>query len=204
MFRMPAAVKITGRTSTITNSFVNAIIPVFMPTHEEVDEALSVLGMTRDDVRCAYCGDRATEWDHLRPLVKAERPTGYVSEIANLVPACGKCNQSKSGQDWRTWIGGSARLSPGSRKVADLDDRILRLDAYERWRKPRRVGFAGAAGADLWLKHWENHQRLLEIMRECQVTAETIRLAVVKATAQLSVRPDGGRATCPPGVSRPN
>ena len=81
MFRMPTAVKITGRTSTITNSFVNAIIPVFMPTDQEIREALGLLGMTVDDVRCAYCGDRATEWDHLRPLVKNQRPTGYVSEF---------------------------------------------------------------------------------------------------------------------------
>ena len=37
-FQMPNAVKITGRISTITNSFVNSIIPVIEPSSEEVVE----------------------------------------------------------------------------------------------------------------------------------------------------------------------
>ena len=178
MFRMPAAVKITGRTSTITNSFVNAIIPVFQPTEAEVSEALTILGMSEGNVRCVYCGDPFTEWDHLRPLVRGMRPTGYVSEIANLVPACGKCNQSKGAQEWRTWIRGAARLCPTARSIPDIDSRMKRLEAYEEWRKPRIVKFESIAGADLWTEHWNNHERLLDLMRECQVVAERIRLAV--------------------------
>jgi hypothetical protein len=180
---MPTPVKITGRTSTITNSFVNSIIPVFMPTDEEVREALTVLGMLPNDVRCAYCGDRATEWDHLRPIVREQRPTGLVSEIANLVPACGKCNQSKSGYDWRDWIDGSARLSPRTRGVPNLIERIAKLEAFELWREPRRVDFEAAAGPDLWKRHWENHANLLDQMRRCQVVAEEIRVVVKQATA---------------------
>jgi hypothetical protein len=37
-FRQP--LKITSRTSSITNSFVQAIIPFIEPTREETDEAL--------------------------------------------------------------------------------------------------------------------------------------------------------------------
>jgi hypothetical protein len=178
MFRMPTAVKISGRTSTITNSFVNSIIPVIEPTTSDVAEALQILGMSAQHVRCAYCGDSATEWDHLRPLVRKQRPTGYVSEIANLVPACGKCNQSKSGHDWRAWMRGKAKLCPRSRQIADLEERIAKLEAFEHWRQPRRVLFEELAGAELWTEHWQNHARLLELMRQCQQTAEKIRLAV--------------------------
>ena len=39
-FRMPKPVKITGRTSTITNSFVNGIIPVITPSETEIIEVL--------------------------------------------------------------------------------------------------------------------------------------------------------------------
>jgi hypothetical protein len=180
---MPTPVKIAGRTSTITNSFVNSIIPVFTPTGHEVDEALALLGISPADVRCAYCGDRATEWDHLRPIVRGQRPTGFVSEIANLVPACGKCNQSKSGQDWRKWIEGSARLCPKARGIPDLAERIARLEAFEQWRKPRRVNFEDAAGTELWKQHWQNHASLLEQMRQCQVIAEQIRVMVKDATS---------------------
>ena len=34
-----------GRASSITNSFVNSLIPVVMPTEEGVREGLTILGM---------------------------------------------------------------------------------------------------------------------------------------------------------------
>lgn len=82
-----------------------------MPTEDEVREALEVLGMSESTVCCAYCGGPRTEWDHLNPLVRDKRPTGYVSEIHNLVPACGKCNQSKGSSSWETWMFGPAPWS---------------------------------------------------------------------------------------------
>ena len=103
-FQMPSVQTMVSRKSSITNAFVNAVIPTIPPTADEIDEALTILGMEPTNVRCAYCGDKATEWDHLRPLVAKRRPTGFISEIANLVPACGKCNQSKGGSDWRKWM----------------------------------------------------------------------------------------------------
>lgn len=175
MFEMPNAVKITGRSSTITNSFVNSIIPVVWPTDEEIVEALAVLGMDLDHVVCAYCGDPASEWDHLRPLVNDKRPTGYISEIANLVPACGKCNQSKGGKPWRQWMLGPAKRSPASRQIQDLRTRVLRLEEYEAWRVPARVDFESVAGESLWSEHWSNHAALMQLMKECQVTADEIR-----------------------------
>ena len=114
LFRMPTPTKITGRSSTITNSFVNSIIPVINPTEEQVSEALQILGMEHDSLCCAYCGASSTEWDHLRPLVKDKKPTGYISEIHNLVPACGKCNQSKGNKPWRQWMFSKAKHSPKS------------------------------------------------------------------------------------------
>ncbi len=52
VFRMPTPVKITGRTSSITNAFVNGIIPVVEPTDDEIDDALATLGMTREYMLC--------------------------------------------------------------------------------------------------------------------------------------------------------
>lgn len=91
-FSMPRPVNIAGRTSSVTNAFVNGVIPTRRPTEQDVEEVLRILELNAVDLRCSYCGDRATEWDHLRPLISAKRPTGYISEIANLVPACSKCN----------------------------------------------------------------------------------------------------------------
>lgn len=102
IFKMPTPVKITGRTSSITNAFVNGIIPVIEPTDQEIIDALHTLGMTPTHIVCAYCGDTYSEWDHFHPLIKDKQPTGYISEIHNLVPACSKCNQSKGNKHWKT------------------------------------------------------------------------------------------------------
>jgi HNH endonuclease len=90
---------VAGRSSSITNAFISAIIPVIEPSEEEEREALGILRIDPEDIRCAYCGDKATEWDHLRPIISNQEPTGYITEIANLVPSCGKCNQSY--ENWR-------------------------------------------------------------------------------------------------------
>src|SRR5665213_2950080 len=99
--QLPSPGNIAGRSSSITNAFFNSIIPIHEPSEEEVLGALRILEIDPDDIRCAYCGDKASEWDHLRPIIVDQQPTGFVTEIANLVPACGKCNQSKGNKHWR-------------------------------------------------------------------------------------------------------
>ena len=180
-FRMPRPVKITGRTSTITNSFVNGIIPVVEPTDDEILSVLRGLEMDAVDVRCAYCGDPSTEWDHLEPIVSNKRPTGYISEIANLVPACGKCNQSKSGRPWRDWIQGPAARSPKTRGIQDLEERIERLERFEAIHSRRIIDFEAVVPSDLWDAHWRNHDELHRMMDKSQETAEQVRDAAKHA-----------------------
>lgn len=178
---MPRPVKITGRTSTLTNAFVNGVVPCFPPSENDVLEALSVLGLDHADLKCAYCGDPYTEWDHLRPLIAGKRPTGYVTEIANLVPACSKCNQSKSGSAWKPWMFGPAKRSPATRGIPDLNERAKRLEAYEAWRAPCVFDFENAAGRELWSRHWGNWERLIALLHECERTADEIRVAFRRA-----------------------
>src|SRR6476646_3805040 len=87
-FRLPPAQTMVARKSTLTNAFVSALIPSFEATAEEIDEALRILGLDPFDLRCSYCGGPNHTWDHLRPLVTKCKPTGHVTEIANLVPCC--------------------------------------------------------------------------------------------------------------------
>ncbi len=180
-FRMPRPMKITGRTSAITNAFVNGIIPVCVPSKEEVQRALEVLEIDEDHVTCAYCGDPATEWDHLQPIVSDKRPTGFISEIANLVPACGKCNQSKSGSPWRAWMLGAAPLSPATRGISDLNQRVERLERFVVMFKPRKLNFETLVPKQLWEQHWRNHDKLHKLMREYQEVANLVRKAASTA-----------------------
>lgn len=180
LFRMPTPMKITGRSSTITNSFINSIIPIIPPTNEQVKEALEILGMSHEKFECAYCGAVASEWDHLRPLVINKTPTGYISEIHNLVPACGKCNQSKGNKPWENWIQSDAKLSPKVRGIKDLQERINKLKRYERWGAPTIVDFESIVGKEMWQQHWKNWELVQSTMRSAQVLASEINAVIAK------------------------
>ena len=175
LFRMPTPVTIMGRTSSITNAFVNGVIPAIPPSESDVKEALGVLGMNEKTICCCYCGDKSSEWDHFRPLIVDKRATGYISEIQNLVPSCGKCNQSKGNKPWKSWMTGTAKKSPKSRNMGDLDSRIRKLEAFELWREPTVVDFVNALGSELWESYWDTWQRLLESMKEAQNLSSEIR-----------------------------
>jgi 5-methylcytosine-specific restriction endonuclease McrA len=185
LFRMPTPMKITGRSSSITNAFINAIIPVVQPTVLEVKSALELLGMTPKTFQCAYCGGVASEWDHLRPLVKDKKPTGFISEIHNLVPSCGKCNQSKGNKEWKTWMHSTAKLSPLARGIQDIPERVKRLQAYENAKAPTKMDFASIVGADVWLEHQNNLAHVPALMRESQVLATKINAEIAAAYRSL-------------------
>lgn len=169
--------KITGRTSTISNAFVNSIVPVIKPTSEEITESLKILEMTPNSIECIYCGSTCSEWDHLNPLVKNGEPTGYISEIANLVPACGKCNQSKGNKNWKTWMQSSAKLSPKTKGVQDLERRIRLLEKYESYKKARCFNFSEIS-EELWKAHQNNKKLLFNLMRNSQDNAEKIKIQI--------------------------
>jgi hypothetical protein len=195
-FQMPKAVTILGRSSSVTNSFVNSIIPVITPTIDEIQRALEILGMTHA-VTCCYCGDPWTEWDHLRPIVIDKAPTGYISEIHNLIPACGKCNQSKGNRPWREWMFGNAAKSPKTRGIRDLEERAARLDSYEQWKPPTRLDFAAIVGSAEWGSYWERWKALLEQMRAATEHAARIRSQIAATHAG-----HGPVTTGPPGTGR--
>jgi 5-methylcytosine-specific restriction endonuclease McrA len=182
--QLPTPGNIAGRSSSITNAFFNAIIPIVTPSEDEELEALSILQMDPTDIRCAYCGDKSTEWDHLRPIITDQKPTGFITEIANLVPACGKCNQSKGKADWRTWMRSSARLSPTTRGKTDVETRIARLASYEQWRQPTKIPFEKIVNGDLWQSHQTNLSSVIDLLKESQKLAKEIRTAV--ETARLT------------------
>ncbi|KAA2236631.1 HNH endonuclease [Salinarimonas soli] len=186
-FRKPLT--ILSRTSSVTNSFVQAILPAIEPTPDEIAEALAILGMTPKTITCAYCGTASTDWDHLCPLVKGKRPTGYITEIRNLVPSCGPCNQSKSGADWHVWMTGTAKGSPRTKGVTDLEARLGCLKRYVAWGQVRPLDLRVLGGAELWDRHWANLEALTAGMREAQLHAAQLRENIVgrlKGSAGLS------------------
>jgi len=183
-FNLPSRGRISGRTSSITAAFFQAITPVVVPSKGEVEEVISILGMSSGSCRCAYCGDPKTEWDHFRPTVVDRRPTGYITEIANLVPACGKCNQSKGNRNWKTWMLGPALRSPHRRGVPDLSDKLARLQAFEKWRTPTRIDYVNLLGKEKWSLYAQHLEQAVVHLAEAQKLASELLKSTIRAAAE--------------------
>ena len=149
-------------------------------------EALSLLGMDDTNLRCSYCGQPATDFDHFRPVVKGRRPTGFATDVRNMVPACGPCNQSKGGQYWRDWIMGK---SIGAQRTHDpwREDRILRLEQFEKWSAHSPLNIDAIVGRGRMLAYWQRLEQIKEEMQDAQAEADSIRALVQK----FSERPRG-------------
>ncbi len=173
-FKMPGGSTITGRTTSIRNVFVAAIVPMIRPTADEIRRVLQILNLDPTDLRCSYCGDKASEWDHLKPLVKAGKPTGYPSSIRNLVPSCGKCNQSKGSTNWREWMQGVARHSPSARKIADVEHRIARIEQYESWANCVPLDIESLVSPNRWKEYYAMQEEILNRMGDAQRLAKEI------------------------------
>jgi len=179
---MPTPMKISGRSSSITAAFVTAIVPQVEPREEEIREALNILEMSPDRMECVYCGDSYSEWDHLRPLVSGQKPTGFITEIRNLVPSCGKCNQSKGNKNWKAWMTSDARLSPKTRGVKDIEQRMGRLTKYEQWGDLVPIDLSAFVTKEDWDQYWKNWKTLLRAMNDTQKHA-----VILKATIQKKI-----------------
>jgi len=182
IFKIPNAVTIKGRTSSITNSFINGVIPIIQPTENEIDEVLNIFNLSKDKIECVYCGDKSTEWDHLQPLIKNKRFTGFITEIQNLVPACGKCNQSKGNKNWFDWIYSSAKQSPFSRKISDINERAKRIRDFENWKKTTNINFQEVVGNEKWNEYENLYQIIIKSMEECQIVSNEIKQIIKEKT----------------------
>ncbi|MBI2154811.1 MAG: HNH endonuclease [Candidatus Rokubacteria bacterium] len=60
------------------------------------------------DGKCAYCGNPATTWDHVVPVIRGGRTTP-----SNVVPACSSCNSSKKNRDVLEWLEAIGRTPSG-------------------------------------------------------------------------------------------
>lgn len=154
-----------------------------MPEPALVAEAAAVLGMSPGRLTCVYCGTDSTDWDHLRPLVSGKRPTGHMSDIRNMVPACGACNQSKGGQQWRQWMTGNAKGSPAARNVPNLAAKIEAIERFEAWGASHATDLEAIVGAELWTAYWEKLRVIEGLMYDAQKDAEIIRTRIAEAIA---------------------
>jgi hypothetical protein len=77
---------------------------------------------------------------------------------------------------------GTAKLSPKTRGIPDLPERVARLQNYGNWRQPRKIDFAAVVGPEMWQRHRQNWRDVLNLLKHSQELASEIRSIVQKAS----------------------
>lgn len=76
-------------------------------------------------VRCFYCDAlEPTRWDHLHSVSR-----GGDTMPGNLVPACGRCDDSKQHRDVEEWVASTSPHRPPAERLPDL---LVRIEAYRQ------------------------------------------------------------------------
>ncbi len=173
-FKEPKKIAITDCMTMIRRAFSSQIIPNAKINEVELVANLKTLGMTKDSIKCAYCGDVSTEWDHFMPLVEEKKPTGYITEINNLVPSCGKCNQSKGNRKWEDWFESNSKWSPKQRNIGNLKKIEENL---KKFNKNERISnfFDGKIDESDWQRYENKLQDIKDKLAELQSLADEFK-----------------------------
>ena len=115
-----------------------------------------------------------------------KKHTGYITEIANLVPACGKCNQSKGNSDWKEWMLGDAEKSPKSRGISDLKNRIQIIEEYDKHFQKKKINLEEIAGKELWKKYKKAYASIIYKMKSAQKIMDEIKQKISKPSNSAS------------------
>ena len=81
---------------------------------------------TAGDIHCFYCeAPEPTRWDHLHAVSR-----GGDTVPGNLVPACGRCDDSKQARDVDEWVNGSSPHRPSADRLPAIQTRISAYQAH--------------------------------------------------------------------------
>jgi hypothetical protein len=182
---LPNATTYSAKTSTITKAFADAIAPSRYPTQEEYDEYIKIFPLNEGAKTCAYCGGAFRYYEHFRPIVKDKQPTGYGSDIYNLVPSCNDCNEKKRGEGWREFMETRKKVASD---ISAHDERVCRLERFEEWGNERviKIDYEELIGKETWKKYQEDRDRIHTMLRECHELQKEIRKSVAEHVKKLT------------------
>lgn len=167
-FKMPSKQNLKGRSSTISNAFAISITPYIRPSDDELNVYYDLLGIKEG--QCAYCLGDGNGRDHLKPLVDSGMPTGYITDIHNLVPCCQKCNSSKGSKSFGEWYIEEAnieRLKKLGLSKRDIEERYETILEFEKM-IPEPLDYESIVGKGLWDEYKQRRIRLLKELTDNQ------------------------------------
>lgn len=82
----------------------------------------------------------------------------------------------------------NAKLSPTTRGIKDIPERVKRLETYESSKAPTQMDFAAIVGQDVWAQHQNNLEQVQFLMRESQALATKINAGVANAYKEIGAK----------------
>ena len=183
-YKMPTKSDLKSRSSTISNAFAISITPYIRPTDEELKEYYSQLKI--EEGQCAYCLGVGNGRDHLKPLVSNRKPTGYITDIHNLVPCCQRCNSSKGSKSFQEWYKSSDnvnRLKKMGLTEEKIDERYKVICSFEE-KIPARIDYKSIVGDKLWKDYIKRRNKMLEELKDNQKFCDELNKKVMRALKQ--------------------
>ena len=179
-FKMPTKSNLKGRTSTINNAFTISITPYIRPTEEEFYQMYKKLKL--EPSKCAYCLNEATTTDHLKPLVKNGLPTGYITNIKNLVPCCSSCNSSKGSKNFSDWYlqeKNKNRLYAMEFTDKQIEERYNIICKYEK-ELDKPLDYEKILGKKLYNEYKERIEVMNKLLKKNQEFCDTLKEKIEK------------------------
>lgn len=177
---MPSKSDLKSRTSTITNAFAIAITPYIKPKNIELNEYYKSLKI-KPGV-CAYCLQKANSSDHYHALVKNQKPTGYITDISNLIPCCSSCNSSKGSTKFEDWYYSAKNIK--RLRSLGLSDEIIKdrydtiINHFKKYGKSP-VNYERILGKELWDEYQERKAKLMETLKDNQKFCDKLLKIIV-------------------------
>lgn len=207
----PASDKIGSRSSTIARAMASTLMPRIGATDEErrkivklslgnnakKEDNIIVIPGNLKELKCVYCGNKATNFDHLFPFIRDKQPTGYFTEPANLVPCCDECNQRKGSKNWDDYMTNLITADNGNSD--DLEQRMVRLKEYCQktdYSEPtgdsesdnvQKLSFSD----DILLKWWDPlRKKVVNALDEAQIQIDAFKAGVKYSICQPNTKMD--------------
>ncbi len=168
LIKFPTKSNLRSRASTISNAFAISITPCKYPTENEIKEFYKRLEIREG--QCAYCLGEANAMDHIKPLVNNGLPTGYITEIKNLVPCCAICNSSKGKKEFAKWYKSESNLNRLRQKGLSDSDIQKRYEIISNYISniDLPIDYRKIVGDDLWNEYIKRLKNMIELLRKNQ------------------------------------
>ena len=179
-YKMPSKANLKGRSSTISNAFAISITPYITPDETEINASYEFLKI--QEGQCAYCLGEGNSKDHLKPLVRKGMPTGYITNIANLVPCCSSCNSSKGAKEFKEWYISPENVSRLKKKGMDdqtIKERYKIISDYEdKIEEP--INYEQIVGKELWQEYKARKKAFFEKLNEDQAFCDKLNKIIIE------------------------